>query len=97
MRSDECIPEIRTTVLESQAGGEASLQEEAGEGGSAATHPFASTSQKGTGSVYIAAYDPLIRCPSIQMRTMTSDALEGTILSEDVPNHKRYALSLPSF
>ena len=27
------------------------------------------------------------------MRTMTSDAPEGTILSDDVPNHKRYALS----
>ena len=25
------------------------------------------------------------------MRTMTSDALEGTILSDNVPNHKRYA------
>jgi hypothetical protein len=31
--------------------------------------------------------------PPIQMRTMTSDALEGTILSDDVPNHKRYAFS----
>jgi hypothetical protein len=27
------------------------------------------------------------------MRTMTSDAPEGTILSEDVPNYKRYAFS----
>jgi hypothetical protein len=32
--------------------------------------------------------------PPIQMRTMTSDALDGTILSDDVPNHKRYAFSL---
>jgi hypothetical protein len=31
--------------------------------------------------------------PPIHMRTMTSDALQGTILSDDVPNHKRYALS----
>jgi hypothetical protein len=31
--------------------------------------------------------------PPIQMRTMTSDALEKTILSDDVPNHKRYAFS----
>jgi hypothetical protein len=31
--------------------------------------------------------------PPIQMRTMTSDALEGTILFDDVPNHKRYAFS----
>jgi hypothetical protein len=31
--------------------------------------------------------------PAIQMRTMTSDALEGTIFSDDVPNHKRYAFS----
>jgi|SRR5665213_100548 len=31
--------------------------------------------------------------PPIQMRTMTSDAVEGTILSDDVPNHKRDAFS----
>jgi hypothetical protein len=31
--------------------------------------------------------------PPVQMRTMTRDALEGTILSDDVPNHKRYAFS----
>src|SRR5579863_3018145 len=31
--------------------------------------------------------------PPLQMRTMTSDALEGTILSDNVPNHKRYAFS----
>jgi hypothetical protein len=31
--------------------------------------------------------------PPIQMRTMTSDALEGSILSDDVPNHKHYAIS----
>ena len=31
--------------------------------------------------------------PPIQMCTMTSDALEGTILSDDVPNHKRYAFA----
>ena len=36
---------------------------------------------------------PAHTLPPIQMRTMTSDALEGTILSEEVPNHKRYALS----
>jgi hypothetical protein len=31
--------------------------------------------------------------PRVQMRTMTSDALEATILSDNVPNHKRYAFS----
>jgi hypothetical protein len=31
--------------------------------------------------------------PPIQMRTMTGDAPEGTILSDDVPNHQRYAFS----
>jgi len=31
--------------------------------------------------------------PPIEMRTMTSDALEGTILSEDVANPKRYTFS----
>jgi hypothetical protein len=36
---------------------------------------------------------PAHTLPPIQMRTMTSDALEGTILSDDVANHKRYALS----
>jgi hypothetical protein len=37
---------------------------------------------------------PAHTLPTTQMRTMTGDALEGTILSDDVPNHKRYALSL---
>lgn len=36
---------------------------------------------------------PAHMLPPIQMRTMTSDALEGAILSDDVPNHKRYSLS----
>jgi hypothetical protein len=31
--------------------------------------------------------------PPIQIRTMAGDAPEGTILSDDVPNHKRYAFS----
>ncbi len=31
--------------------------------------------------------------PSVQMRTMTGDVLEGTILSDNVANHKRYAFS----
>lgn len=31
--------------------------------------------------------------PPIQMRTMTGDALEGVVLADDVPNHKRYAFS----
>jgi hypothetical protein len=31
--------------------------------------------------------------PPVQMRMMTSDALEGTILSDNVPNHERYAFS----
>jgi hypothetical protein len=31
--------------------------------------------------------------PPVQMRTMTRDALEGTILSDGVPNHRRYAFS----
>jgi hypothetical protein len=29
--------------------------------------------------------------PPVQMRTMTSDALEGTIFSDNVPNRKRHA------
>ena len=37
---------------------------------------------------------PAHTAPAIQMRTMAGDAPEGTILSEDVPNHKRFALSL---
>jgi hypothetical protein len=36
---------------------------------------------------------PAHMLPPIQMRTMTSDAPEGTILCGDVPNHKRYAFS----
>jgi hypothetical protein len=36
---------------------------------------------------------PAHTLPPVQMRTMTSDALEGTILSDNVPNHKRYAFS----
>jgi hypothetical protein len=31
--------------------------------------------------------------PPVQMRTLTSDAPDGAILSDDVPNHKRYAFS----
>ena len=31
--------------------------------------------------------------PPIEMRTMTSDVLEGTILSDDVPNPKRHTFS----
>ena len=31
--------------------------------------------------------------PPIEMRTMTSDAVDGTVLSKDVPNPKRHTLS----
>jgi hypothetical protein len=36
---------------------------------------------------------PAHTLPPIQMRMMTSDAPEGTTLSGDVPNHKRYSFS----
>ena len=36
---------------------------------------------------------PTDTLPPVQMRTMTSDVLDGTILSDNVPNHKRYAFA----
>ena len=36
---------------------------------------------------------PTRTLPPVQMRTMTRDVLDGTTLSDNVPNHKRYAFS----
>jgi hypothetical protein len=36
---------------------------------------------------------PAQTLPPIQMRAMTSDSLDGTIFSDEVPNHKRYPFS----